>query len=159
MPRNAILTVNVHMTGYSVLHSFPVYDAGAYIFSGISVTMGIGLPAAIGAQVAHPDRKVVVLCGDGGFLMNSPDLATAVKYNLPVVTIVMNGNTLTSIAREQINRFGASLGVKLVNPDFVKFAESFRAIGVEDKADFRATVEKTLASDKPSVIEVVKSTF
>ncbi len=159
MPRDAILTVDVHITGYSALPNFTVYEAGTYIFSGISVAMGIALPAAIGAQVAHPNRKVVALCGDGGFLMNSPDLATAVKYNLPVVTIVMNDNALTSIERGQISRFGASVGVKLVNPDFVKFAESFGAIGlrVEDEVDFRPTVEKALTLDKPSVIEVVKS--
>ena len=129
-----------------------------YIFSGISVAMGIGLPGAIGAQVAHPDRKVVALCGDGGFLMNSPELATAVKYNLPIVTIVMNDNTFSSIERTQVGRFGTSLGVDLVNPDFVKFAESFGAVGfcVEDEADFKPTVDKALTLDKPSLIEVIK---
>jgi acetolactate synthase-1/2/3 large subunit len=158
MPRDAILTVDVHMTGYAALHNFTVYEPGTYIFSGVYVAMGIGLPAAIGAQIAHPNRKVVALCGDGGFLMNSPDLATAVKYNLPIVTIVMNDNMLTSIERGQVNRFGASIGVKLVNPDFVKFAEAFGAVGlrVEDEADFRPTLEKALALDKPSVIEVIK---
>ncbi len=159
MPRDAILSVDVHITGYSALPNFTVYESGTYIFSGISVTMGIGLPAAIGAQVAHPNRKVVALCGDGGFLMNSPDLATAVKYNLPIVTIVMNDNKLTSIEGGQVNRFGATLGINLVNPDFVKFAESFGAIGlrVEDEVEFKPAIEKALTLDKPSVIEVVKS--
>jgi acetolactate synthase-1/2/3 large subunit len=120
--------------------------------------MGIGLTGAIGAQVAHPDRKVVALCGDGGFLMNSPELATAVKYNLPVVTIVMNDNTYSSIARTQVDRFGTGMGVDLANPDFVKFAESFGAVGfcVEDEADFKPTVDKALTLDKPSLIEVIK---
>ena len=159
MPRDAILSVDVHITGYSALSNFTVYESGTYIFSGISVTMGIWLPAAIGAQVAHPNRKVVALCGDGGFLMNSPDLATAVKYNLPIVTIVMNDNKLTSIEGGQVNRFGATLGINLVNPDFVKFAESFGAIGlrVEDEVEFKPAIEKALTLDKPSVIEVVKS--
>ena len=81
------------------------------------------------------------------------------KYNLPIVTIVMNDNTLSSIERTQVSRFGASLGVKVVNPDFVKFAESFGAVGlrVEDEADFKPTVDKALTLDKPSAIEVVKS--
>ena len=61
--------------------------------------------------------------------MNSPELATAVKYNLPIVTIVMNDNTFSSIARTQVDRFGTGLGVDVVNPDFVKFAESFGAAG------------------------------
>ena len=159
MPRDAILTVDVHMTGYSALHNYTVYEPGTYIYSGIYVAMGIGLPAAIGAQVAYPHRKVVALCGDGGFLMNSPDLATAVKYELPIVTVVMNDNKLTSIERGQMNRFGASLGVELVNPDFVKFAEAFGAVGlrIETETDFRATLEKALSLEKPTVIEVVKS--
>ena len=158
MPLDSILSVDVHVTGYAALQDFTVYGPGMYIFSGISVAMGIGLPGAIGAQVAHPDRKVVALCGDGGFLMNSPELATAVKYNLPIVTIVMNDNTFSSIERTQVGRFGTSLGVDLVNPDFVKFAESFGAVGfcVEDEADFKPTVDKALTLDKPSLIEVIK---
>ena len=158
MPLDSILSVDVSITGYAALQDFTVYGPGMYIFSGISVAMGIGLPGAIGAQVAYPDRKVVALCGDGGFLMNSPELATAVKYNLPIVTIVMNDNTFSSIERTQVDRFGTSLGVDVVNPDFVKFAESFGAVGfcVEDEADFKPTVDKALTLDKPSLIEVVK---
>ena len=158
MPRDAILSVDVNITGYGALSHFPSYYSGSYIFSGISVAMGIGLTAAIGAQVAYPKRKVVALSGDGGFLMSSPDLATAVMYNLPVVTIVMNDNQYTSIERGQLRRFGKRIGVELVNPDFVQFAESFGAIGlrVEEQEDFRPTFEKALALDKPIVLEVIK---
>ena len=158
MPRDAILSVDVNITGYGALPHFPTYSAGSFIFSGISVAMGIGLTAAIGAQVAYPDRKVVALSGDGGFLMTSPDLATAVMYDLPIVTLVMNDNQYTSIERGQQRRFGKRIGVELVNPDFVQFAESFGAIGlrVEDMDDFRPTLEKALALDKPVVVEVIK---
>ena len=158
MPRDAILSVDVNITGYGALSHFPTYSAGSYIFSGISVAMGIGLTAAIGAQVGCPDRKVVALSGDGGFLMTSPDLATAVMYNLPIVTLVMNDNQYTSIERGQLRRFGKRIGVELVNPDFVQFAESFGAVGlrVEDMDDFRSTFEKALALDKPVVVEVIK---
>ena len=158
MPRDAILSVDVNITGYGALPHFPTYSAGSFIFSGISVAMGIGLTAAIGAQVAYPDRKVVALSGDGGFLMTSPDLATAVMYELPVVTLVMNDNQYTSIERGQLRRFGKRIGVELVNPDFVQFAESFGAIGlrVEDMGDFRPTLEKALALDKPVIVEVMK---
>ncbi len=158
MPRNAILSVDVNITGYGALSHFPMYHAGSYIFSGISVAMGIGLTGAIGAQVAYPNRKVVALSGDGGFLMTSPDLATAVMYHLPVVTIVMNDNQYTSIERGQLRRFGKRIGVELVNPDFVQFAESFGAVGlrVEEPCDFKPVFEKALALDKPVVIEVIK---
>lgn len=157
MPRDAILSVDVNITGYSALPYFPVYESGSFIFSGISVAMGIGLTAAIGAQVAYPERKVVALSGDGGFLMTSPDLATAVMYNLPVVTIVMNDNQYTSIQRGQLRRFDKQIGVELVNPDFVQFAESFGAVGlrVDDMDDFRPSLEKALSLDKPTVIEVI----
>ena len=158
MPRDAILSVDVNITGYGALSHFPMYTAGSYIFSGISVAMGIGLTGAIGAQVAYPERKVVALSGDGGFLMTSPDLATAVMYDLPVVTLVMNDNQYTSIERGQRRRFGKRIGVELVNPDFVQFAESFGAVGlrVEDPGDFKPTFEKALALDKPVVVEVIK---
>ena len=158
MPRDAILSVDVNITGYGALSHFPTYSAGSYIFSGISVAMGIGLTGAIGAQVAYPDRKVVALSGDGGFLMTSPDLATAVMYDLPVVTLVMNDNQYTSIERGQLRRFGKRIGVELVNPDFVQFAESFGVVGlrVEDMDDFKPMLEKALALDKPVVVEVMK---
>ena len=146
------------LTGYGALHHFPCYHPGSYIFSGVSVAMGIGLTGAIGAQVAYPERKVVALSGDGGFLMTCPDFATAVMYNLPVVTLVMNDNQYTSIERGQLRRFGKRIGVELVNPDFVQFAESFGAVGlrVEDPGDFKPTFEKALALDKPVLIEVIK---
>ncbi len=158
MPRDAILSVDVNITGYGALQHFPCYEPGSYIFSGVSVAMGIGLTGAIGAQVAYPERKVVALSGDGGFLMTSPDLATAVMYDLPVVTLVMNDNQYTSIERGQLRRFGKRIGVELVNPDFVQFAESFGAVGlrVEDPNDFRPTFEKALALDKPVLLEVPK---
>ena len=158
LPRDAILSVDVNVTGYGALSHFPTYYSGSYIFSGISVAMGIGLTAAIGAQVAFPNRKVVSLCGDGGFLMTSPDLATAVMYDLPVVNVVMNDNQYTSIERGQLRRFGKRIGVELVNPDFVKFAESFGAIGlrVEDPEDFKITFEKALALNKTVILEVIK---
>ena len=158
MPHDAILSVDVNITGYGALQHFPCYHPGSYIFSGVSVAMGIGLTGAIGAQVAYPERKVVALSGDGGFLMSCPDLATAVMYNLPVVTLVMNDNQYTSIERGQLRRFGKRIGVELANPDFVQFAESFGAVGlrVEDPNDFKPTFEKALAFDKPVLLEVVK---
>ena len=90
--------------------------------------------------------------------MTSPDLATAVKYNLPIVIIVVNDNKLTSIEGGQLKQFGATLGINLLNPDFVKFAESFGAIGfqVEGLSNFQSTLEKALNMKKTSLIEVVK---
>lgn len=158
MPRDAILAVDVHVDGYSALPHFWVYHPGTFIYSPISVSMGLALPSAIGAQIAYPDRKVVAIAGDGGFLMTSPDLATAVKYNLPIVIIVVNDNKLTSIEGGQLKQFGATLGINLLNPDFVKFAESFGAIGfrVEGLSNFQSTLEKALNMKKTSLIEVVK---
>ena len=90
--------------------------------------------------------------------MTCPDFATAVMYNLPVVTLVMNDNQYTSIERGQLRRFGKRIGVELVNPDFVQFAESFGAVGlrVEDPNDFKPMFEKALAMDKTVLLEVVK---
>ena len=79
-------------------------------------------------------------------------------YDLPIVTLVINDNQYTSIERGQLRRFGKRIGVELVNPDFVQFAESFGAVGlrVEDIDDFKPMLEKALALDKPVVVEIIK---
>jgi acetolactate synthase-1/2/3 large subunit len=120
--------------------------------------MGYGLPAAIGVKVAHSDRQVIAFCGDGGFMLSSPEFATAMKYNLKIVVIVVNDNALGSVKGGQVRTLGGTIGVDLYNPDFVKYAESFGAYGfrVNDPNDFKPTVEKALTLDGPALVEVVR---
>jgi acetolactate synthase-1/2/3 large subunit len=123
-----------------------------------SGSMGYGLPAAVAAQLIHPDRVVVCFTGDGDFVMSSPELATAVQYELPIVILLVNNGMYATIRMHQEREFpGRVIGTDLENPDFPALARAYGAHGerVERTADFEAAFERALASGKPSVLELV----
>jgi acetolactate synthase-1/2/3 large subunit len=91
--------------------------------------MGFAFPGAISAKIVHPDRNVVAMCGDAGFLMNIQELETAVRLKLSVITVVWCDRDLGMISMKQKNEFGKSVFTKFTNPDFIKLAESFGAVG------------------------------
>jgi acetolactate synthase-1/2/3 large subunit len=128
--------------------------------SGIAPTsgsMGYGLPAAVAAKLAFPTRPVVNFQGDGDFLMTGQELATAVQYSLPIVTIIANNGMYGTIRMHQEREYpNRVVGTTLVNPDFAAYARSFGADGytIEATADFAAAFRQALASNKPSVIEL-----
>ena len=122
-----------------------------------SGSMGYGLPAAVAAQLVHPDRVVVCFTGDGDFVMSSPELATAVQYELPIVVLLVNNGMYATIRMHQERQFpGRVIGTDLENPDFVALAHAYGADSerVERTADFEAAFERALASRKPSVLEL-----
>ena len=123
-----------------------------------SGSMGYGLPAAVAAQLIHPDRVVVCFTGDGDFVMSSPELATAVQYELPIVILLVNNGMYATIRMHQERQFpGRVIGTDLENPDFPALARAYGAHGerVERTADFEAAFERALAAGKPSVLELV----
>jgi acetolactate synthase I/II/III large subunit len=123
-----------------------------------SGSMGYGLPAAVAAQLIHPDRVVVCFTGDGDFVMSSPELATAVQYELPIVILLVNNGMYATIRMHQERHYpGRVSGTDLENPDFPALARAYGAHGerVERTADFEAAVESALASGKPCVLELV----
>jgi acetolactate synthase-1/2/3 large subunit len=117
--------------------------------------MGIAIPGAIAAKLVHPDRKVVAVTGDGGFMMNCQELETALRVGTAFVTLIFNDNGYGLIEWKQINQFGHSSFVDFSNPDFVKFAESMGLKGyrVESAADLVPTLKEALAQDVPAVID------
>ena len=122
-----------------------------------SGSMGYGLPAAIAAKLAHPTRPVVNFQGDGCFLMTGQELATAVQYALPIITVISNNGVYGTIRMHQEREYpGRVVGTTLVNPDFAAYARSFGADGytVETTAQFAPAFEQALRSGKPSVIEL-----
>ena len=122
-----------------------------------SGSMGYGLPAAVAAQLLHPDRVVVCFTGDGDFVMSSPELATAVQYDLPIVVLLVNNGMYATIRMHQERQFpGRVVGTDLENPDFPALARAYGAHGerVERTGDFEAAFERALASGKPSVLEL-----
>ncbi len=122
-----------------------------------SGSMGYGLPAAIAAKLAHPRRPVVNFQGDGCFLMTGQELATAVQYALPIVTIVANNGLYGTIRMHQEREYPRRvIGTTLVNPDFAAYARSFGAEGVTVAAtqEFAPAFRHALESSKPSLIEL-----
>jgi acetolactate synthase I/II/III large subunit len=122
-----------------------------------SGSMGYGLPAAVAAQLVHPDRVVVCFTGDGDFVMSSPELATAVQYQLPIVVLLVNNGMYATIRMHQERSYPRRvIGTDLQNPDFPALAEAYGAYGerVERTEHFGAAFERALASGKPAVLEL-----
>jgi acetolactate synthase-1/2/3 large subunit len=157
LPDNAIVTDELSQVGFASWYGFPVYQPRTFITSGYQGTLGSGFPTALGAKVAHPDRPVVAITGDGGFMFGVQELATAVQFNIAVVTLVFNNNSYGNVRRDQIERFdGRVVASDLVNPDFVRLAESFGvgAVRVTSPDGFRAALEKALAAGGPYLIDI-----
>ncbi|MEH2392327.1 MAG: acetolactate synthase large subunit [Nostoc sp.] len=127
------------------------------IISNGFAAMGIAIPGALAAKLVHPKRKVVAVTGDGGFMMNSQELETALRVGTPFVTIIFNDGGYGLIEWKQENQFGKgnSSFVHFSNPDFVKLAESMGLKGyrVESSLDLIPTLKEALAQDVPAVID------
>ncbi|MGY3197246.1 thiamine pyrophosphate-dependent acetolactate synthase large subunit-like protein [Bradyrhizobium sp. USDA 4509] len=120
-------------------------------------SMGYGLPGAVAAKMAHPDRPVVCLTGDGDFLMTGQELATAVRYKLPIVIIIVNNSMYGTIRLFQEHEYPARVhGTELFNPDFAAYARSFGADGVvvDRTEQFEPALTAALDADRPAVIEI-----
>jgi len=157
LPNNAIVTDELSQVGFASWYGFPIYEPRTFITSGYQGTLGSGFPTALGAKVANPDKPVVAITGDGGFMFGVQELATAVQFNIGVVTLVFNNNAYGNVRRDQRQRFdGRVVASDLVNPDFVKLAESFgvAASRVTSPDHFRPALEKALAHGGPSLIAV-----
>jgi acetolactate synthase I/II/III large subunit len=122
-----------------------------------SGSMGYGIAAGVAAKLLHPDRIVVCFTGDGDFVMSSPEFATAVQYELPIVVLLVNNGMYATIRMHQERLFpGRVIGTTLENPDFPLLAEAYGGYGerVESTEDFEAAFERALASGKPALLEL-----
>ncbi len=126
------------------------------IISNGFAAMGIAIPGAIAAKLVYPDKRVVAVTGDGGFMMNCQELETALRVGTPFVTLIFNDGGYGLIEWKQLNYFGTSSFIKFGNPDFVKFAESMGLKGyrVESTQDLIPTLEDAFRQDVPTVIDV-----
>jgi acetolactate synthase-1/2/3 large subunit len=157
LPHYAIVTDELSQVGFASWYGFPIYEPRTFITSGYQGTLGSGFPTALGAKVAHPDRPVVAITGDGGFMFAVQELSTAVQFKIGVVTLVFNNNSYGNVRRDQRQRFdGRVVAADLVNPDFVKLAESFGvgAARVTSPDHFRPALEKALADGGPYLIAI-----
>ncbi len=122
-----------------------------------SGAMGYGVPSAVAAKIVHPDRVVVSFNGDGCFLMNGQELATAVQYGLNIIVLVVNNGMYGTIRMHQERHYpGRVSGTELANPDFAKLAEAYGAFGavVTRTADFAPAFEQARAAGRPALLEL-----
>ena len=140
-----------------VARQFKIKKDQKFSCSGTLATMAPGLPYSIAAQVAFPERQSIAFVGDGGFTMLMGEFATAVKYNLPILVVIIKNNVLGQIKWEQIVFLGnPEYGVELQPIDFAKYAEACGGLGftVREPDDIAPTLEKAMASGKPCIVEV-----
>lgn len=157
VPDDGILAVDATMVGYLCHMAFPVYRPRSYLTSSYMGTLGFACTMAMGAKLAAPDRPVLSVNGDGGFLFNSNELATAVQYGINTVSVVFNDSAYGNTRLDQVTGYGGRLlGTELRNPDFVAYAESFGAAGVRVKtpAELAGAVREAFAETRPVVIEM-----
>ncbi len=155
-PHDAILVTDMTQIGYYSRPFWPVYRPRTYITPSYSGNLGYAFPTALGAKVACPDQPVLAVCGDGGFLYNSQELATAVQYGINAIVIVFNDNSYGNVARDMDDAWGGTIGTDLHNPDFMKLAEAYGAIGMRAKepTDVGHLVREAVAVNGPVLIEV-----
>lgn len=158
LPRDGFFVEEISQVGFTARMAFPVYAPRQYVGCGYQDNLGFGFNTALGVKVAHPDRAVVSVSGDGGFMFGVQELATAVQHRIGAVAIVFNNGSYGNVRRDQQMRYGNRLiGSDLENPDFVDLARSFGAWAerVSDPAELRTVLSKAIDLDTPAVIEVM----
>src|SRR5262245_13827346 len=155
-PDNAILVAGMTQIGYYSRPFWSVYHPRTYITSSYSGNLGYAFPVALGAKVARPDRPVVSVSGDGGFLYNAQELSTAVNERINVVQVVFNDNAYGNVARDLDEAWGGHYASMLHNPDFMKLADAFGAHGMraKDPLEVGRLVADAIQMDRPVLIEV-----
>ena len=157
LPYDGFLVEELSQVGFTSNFGFPVYKPRTYVSCGYQGTLGFGFPTALGVKVAHPDKAVVSITGDGGFQFALPELATAVQHGINLVTIVFDNACYGNVLRDQETRFNNHvIGADLVNPDFVKLADAYgvRSWVVDAPSQMRTALEAALALDAPALIQV-----
>jgi acetolactate synthase I/II/III large subunit len=157
LPQDGFFCDEITQCGFASWYAFPVSRPREHINCGYQGTLGYGYATALGVKVAHPDRAVVSIAGDGGFFFNLPELATAVQYGIALKTIVFNSGSYANVKRQQREWFGNRLiASDLKNPDFVKLAEAFGAAAyrAQSPTELRAVLERSLGEPGPALIEV-----
>jgi acetolactate synthase-1/2/3 large subunit len=151
MPDDGIVCLDNGMYKLWFARYYRCREPNTLLLDNALATMGAGLPSAMGARMVYPNRKIVAVSGDGGFMMNSQELETAVRLGMHIVQIVLRDNAYGMIKWKQANMGFANFGMDMGNPDFVKYAEAYGAKGWRPSsvAEFRSMLARTL--DEPGV--------
>jgi len=157
LPEDGIYVEEVTQVGFASRLAFPVHAPRTFLSPGYQDTLGWGYGTALGAQAAAPGRKVVLVTGDGGFMFQAAELATAMRHNLPVVAVVFDDGAFGNVRRIQEQQYGNRLiACDLTNPDFVKFAESFgmAAFRANTPDALESSLRQAFALNAPALVHV-----
>jgi acetolactate synthase-1/2/3 large subunit len=158
LPPDAVIVEDVTQMGFVAHFAYPFREPRTFLSTGYPGTLGAGAAHTIGAKAGLPDRVVVGLIGDGGFLFSATELATAVQHRINAILIVFNDGAYGNVKRIHTERFGAerTIASTLVNPDMIQFASSFgcRAIRATSPDELTAALRDAIVYDGPVVIEV-----
>ena len=156
LAEDSIVTLDNGVYKIWFARNYPCYQPNTLLLDNALATMGAGLPSAIAAKLINPDKKVVAVCGDGGFLMNSQEMETAVRLNLDLIIIILNDNAFGMIKWKQKGLGFDNFGLDYGNPDFVKYAESYGANGYRPEScdDFYTILEDCLQSSGIHLIDL-----
>ena len=158
LPRDGFFVEEICQAGFAARFAFPVYEPRTYVSCGYQDNLGFGFMTALGVKAAHPDKPVVSIGGDGGFMFGVQELATAVHHRLDVVAIVFNNRSFGNVLRDQATTYGGRhIGDRLTNPDFTALARSFGAAAftVRSPDELRPALTNALAARAPALIEVL----
>jgi pyruvate oxidase len=155
LPEDAVITIDVGENGWWFGRNF-VMKKQRFAMSGYLATMGFALPGALAAKLAYPEKTVACITGDGGFSMAMGDFVTAVKYKLPIITVVLNNKKLAMIELEQRTEQFPPFGVDLLNPDFAAFAKACGGVGIKVSRpeELKGALEQAIKMNMPTILDV-----
>jgi len=156
LPEDGIVTLDNGVYKIWFARNYECYQPNTLLLDNALATMGAGLPSALAAKMIYPEKKVISVCGDGGFMMNSQELETAVRLKLNMVVIILNDSSYGMIKWKQEGMGFPSFGLDYANPDFVTYANSYGAIGHRPTSDdgFKATLKTCLETDGVHLIDL-----
>ena len=157
LPDEGIVVADITQIGFYGWNGFPAYHPRGIIYPGFQDSLGYGYATSLGVKVAHPDKPVVAICGDGGFMFTMPEMASAVNHGINSIAIVFNDSGFGNVRRTQKLQFdGRCYGSDLKNPDFMGLAKSFGILGLRSgsPAELTRHLQEAIAANSPALIEV-----
>ncbi|MCH8476070.1 MAG: hypothetical protein LAT55_12690 [Opitutales bacterium] len=156
MPEEGIIALDNGVYKIWFARNYPATCPNTVLLDNALATMGAGLPSAMACKMVFPDKPVLAIVGDGGFMMNSQDLETALRLDLHLVVLILNDASYGMIRWKQADMGFADFGLQFKNPNFVKYAESYGAFGhrIGSEAEVVPTLEKALATKGVHLIDL-----
>ncbi len=155
VPSDGIISLDNGVYKIWFARNYKAHTPNSVLLDNALATMGAGLPAAMASRLVYPDKKIVAVCGDGGFMMNSQEIETAIRLEMQMVVVILRDDAYGMIRWKQANMGLTDWGLTYGNPDFVKYVESYGGIGhrVKDSAELEPLLEKCLNTDGLHLID------